>query len=241
MTGVRVDALTLSGPPRNVRAIVALDVGSPDVISVAVSFEKQPSIFLASLRPVTPGKCEIRLQLPDVTPPGSYNGEATLGGKPRPIVVQVESKSRVSIEPEQTLLTVSPASSASFAITVANGGNVPIEIPKAATFDLDDADSQERALGRSLRAPLARGELRAEKFFEELRVSHGGEGRVSVRSGAGPLRAGEERELKCVLDVPDSVAAGRTYTGSWDLGPVSHEIVASIVSSSRPNPVKATP
>ncbi len=240
MNAVRIGAeLTLSGPPRSVRAILSYSVERSTVVPVALTIGSRLSIHRAVHRALGSGASEVRLRLPDQIAPGVYNGEATLNGKPQAVIVEIEPQLRLRVQPPQTTLTLAPASSASFALTVMNGGNVPIDIPKQFEFDLDDADGQERALGRSLRATLQPGEPRVERFFEELRESHGGEARVTVRSGAGPLAPGETRDIACVLDVPRYARAGRSYSGSIEIGPESHVLVADIMSSARPNKERA--
>jgi hypothetical protein len=116
-----------------------------------------------------------------------------------------------------------------------NSGNVPFDVPKSDVFDLDDAVGQERALGKTLRAPLAKGERRVDLLFDELAVNHGGEAHVAVRSGAGRLAPGESRQLTCLLDVPATAKEGRSYTGPWRLGNTAHVIVADIMTSTRPS------
>lgn len=240
MNAVRLgDELTISGPPRSMRAIVPLSVERATVVPIALHIGVQRSIVRAVLRPLAMGTSELRLRLPDQSAPGVYPGEATMEGKARALIVEIEPQLRIRVQPEQTTVTVQPASSQPFSLTISNGGNVPIDIPRIAAFDLDDVDGQERALGRSLRAPLAPGEARVDRFFEELRESHGGEARVTVRSGAGPLAPGELRDIACVLEVPDMVRAGRSYSGSFEIGPVSHVLVADIMSSSRPTKERA--
>ena len=239
MIAVRLgDELTISGPPRNVRALVPITVERSTVLPIAINMAGQLSVVRAVLRPFAVGASEIRLRLPDQTAPGVYHAEATIEGKARAIMLEVETQPRVRVQPSQTALSVQPASSEPFAVTILNGGNVPIDIPKQATFDLDDADGQERALGRSLRATLEPGEARVERFFNELRESHGGEARVVVRSGAGALAPGETREIACVLEVPESARLGRSYSGSFEIGPASHVIVADVMSSARPPKVR---
>ncbi len=233
------DELTFSGPPRNVRALVPFTVERSTVVPIALHIGVRLSIVRAVLRPLASGSSEIRLRLPDQSAPGLYHGEVTIDGKARSVIVEIEPQFRVRIEPAQTTLTIQPASREPFALTIINGSNVPIDIPKLAAFDLDDADGQERALGRSLRAALGPGEQRVERFFEELRESHGGEARVTMRSGAGPLAPGEAREIACVLEVSEAVRPGRSYSGSFEIGPVSHVIVADIMSSSRPTKERA--
>ncbi len=240
MNAVRLgDELTLSGPPRNVRAIVPLHIERPLVVPIAIGVGERLSIVRAVLRPLAEGVSEIRVRLPDHVAPGVYRGDATFDGKTRAVIVEIAPAPRIRVQPSQTVLVTQPASSEPFVLLVVNGGNVPIDIPKLSGFDLDDADGQERALGRSLRAPLKPDEPRVERFFEELRESHGGEARVTVRSGAGPLAPGEVREIGCVLDVPKDARAGRSYSGSFEIGPVSHVVIADIMSSSRPNKERA--
>ena len=118
-----------------------------------------------------------------------------------------------------------------FHVTAVNDGNVPFDVPAADVFDLDDTVRQERALGRTLRAPLAQGEQRVDRFFAELRDAHGGEAHVVVRRGAGRLAPGESRELTCILDVPAMAKEGHSYVGPWLLGNTAHVIVAEITTN----------
>lgn len=241
MNAVRLgNELTLAGPPRNVSAIVAIDVARTSIVPIALKIGDQPSIYRAVLRSIVSGSSEIRLRLPDDMPAGSYNGEATIQGKPHPVIVEVEPALRVRVQPRQTAITAEAASSVDFTLVLMNNGNVIFDIPKAATIDLDDAEGQDRALGRSLRAALGSNERRVDRFFEELRLNHGGEASVAIKRGAGRLPPGEVREIECVLDLPDTVRAGRTYVGAWQLGPSAHVIVADIMTSSRPIRPRAT-
>lgn len=240
MSAVRLgDELTLSGPPRNLRGLIPFTVERATVVPIALNVGVRSSILRAVMRPLVAGTSELRLRLPDQTAPGMYHGEATIDGKARVLIVEIEPQLRIRVQPSETTLSVQAASSEPFSLTIINGGNISIEVPKLAEFDLDDTEVQERALGRSLRAPLREGQPRVERFFEELREGHGGEARVTVRRGAGSLQPGEAREINCALDIPEQVRAERTYSGSFAIGPVSHVIVANIMSSSRQPKVRA--
>ena len=228
------DEITLAGPPRNLTAIIPLDMARSTVVPISVTHAGQATIYRAVLRPVGIANAELRLRLPDDFASGTYSGEATLHGKPRAIFVEVQAVTRIRIDPRQTVVTAEPSSSVQFTVTVTNGGNEPFHIPKSDTLDLDDVAGQDRALGRTLRAPLETDERRVDRLFEELRQTHGGEGRITVRSGAGPLPPGESRVVSCVLDVPESAQPGRSYVGAWELGRVSHLIVADIMVGERP-------
>lgn len=233
--------ITLSGPPRNMTVVVPLDASGDRVVPISVSVAGQPTIYRASVRSFGAGRSELRLRLPADTPPGTYNGEGTVGGKQFGIVVEVEPVLRIRVQPKQTLVSVAASSSVEFAFTVLNGGNVLFDVPRTDAFDLDDDVGQDRALGRTLRASLSQGERRVDRFFDELRESHGGEARVVVKDGAGRLAPGEARELTCVLDVPATVLEGRSYVGAWQLWNGAHIIVAEILTSGRPRNGRAKP
>lgn len=230
----RAEELTLSGPPRRTTAVVRLDARATARLPVTLKLAGQPAVFSAWVKPFGEGTSEIRLQLPRETPPGSYTGEAAIGGKPCPIMIEVEPVRRLRLHPKQTLLSVEAGSQAEFRVTLVNRGNVPVDIPKAGVFDLDDDERQDRALGRTLRATLHEGERRVDRFFEEIRESHGGEARVAVRTGPGRLDPGESCELTCLLDVPVTVQAGRSYLGAWPIANASHVIVVEVTKGSPP-------
>ena len=222
--------IALSGPPRNVTGVVPFDVSKSTVVPISISVGGESTVYRAVVRPAARGTGEIRLRLPVDTPPGVYGGESTIDGEPRRVTIAIESVMRIRVQPRQTTLTATATSTVEFGLTVMNSGNVPFDVPKADVFDLDDAIGQDRALGKTLRAPLAKGERRVDLLFDELAVNHGGEARVSVRSGAGRLAAGESRELTCLLDVPATAKEGRSYAGAWRLGNTAHVIVADIMT-----------
>ena len=235
------DAITLSGPPHNTAAVVPHDLSRDKVVPVSISVAGQSTIYRAVVRSFGSDGGEMRLRLPRDTPPGTYKGESTIGGKQLGIVVEVEPVMRIRVLPKQTVLEAAASSSVEFGLTVRNAGNVPFDVPKGDVLDFDDAVEQERALGRSLRAPLKQGESRVDRFFDELRASHGGEARVTVKSGAGRLAPGESRELACVLDVPGAVQPGRTYAGTWQFGNTGHVILAEIIATGRPKNGRTQP
>ena len=229
------EEITLTGPPRNMAAVVSLDVSRSTVVPVSITVGDQSTVYRAVARSLGDQRSELRLKLPSDTPPGAYAGEATIDGKPRRLRVEVDAVMRIRVEPKQTKLAATATSSVEFEVTVMNGGNVPFDVPATDVFDLDDPVAQDRALGKTLRAPLSQGEHRIDRFFDELREGHGGEARVAVRSGSGRLEPGESRELTCLLDVPATARVGRSYTGPWRFGNTAHVIVADILTNQRPD------
>jgi hypothetical protein len=226
----RSEQILLVGPPYKLTAVTHLDAGAEKVFPVRLQLAGEWSLHRAYIRALGDAS-EVRLKLPHDTPPGTYRGEATLGGVPHAIAVQVTPALKIRVNPSQTLVAVEPGGSAEFAILVSNSGNVAVDLPKSSALDLDDEEGQDRALGRTLRAELDKGESRVERFFEELRVSHGGEARVIVTDGAGDLAPGESRSVRCQLEVPVTAQPGRSYLGGWEIGSASHLLLVEITKS----------
>ena len=232
MTAVRQgETIELSGPPRNATANVRIDDASGRVVRVAVKLADGPSVLRAYVRPYGGGLAEMRLRLPPDTPPGTYRGEAILGDRRQAIVVTITPEPGVRVDPPQTVVQAAPGARTPFEIRVTNGGNVALDVPKESPVELDDDRDQVFAFGRTLRAELGEGEHRVDRFFEELRESHGGQGLVTVTDGAGPLEPGAARTLRCTLDVPEIARPGRTYTGSWEPARGGHLIVLEVVET----------
>ena len=228
------DDIVLLGPPRNVSGLVPIAVSRSSLIPVSISVGEESAVYRGTLRAAGVRGGELRLRLPPGTPPGVYTGEATVRGETKRLRVEIEPVLRLNLQPNQTTLSVRAATSVEFSVTVSNDGNVPFEIPKTGVLDLDDGVAQERALGRTLRAELVQGEHRIDRYFDELKEGHGGEAHVAVRSGAGTLRPGEAREITCLLDVPSTAKAGRSYAGPWRIGNTAHVIVADIEAGTGP-------
>jgi hypothetical protein len=225
----RGESVLLSGPPYNMKARVHLSVGKERVIALRMHSRGATSEHRAYVRKAGGDASEIRLKLPHATPAGTYKGEATFGGETHAVVIDVMPVLRVRVVPRQTVVDVEPGGRAEFEVQFTNNGNVVVDLPKARQFDLDNEEGQDRALGRSLRAGLGEGESRVERFFEELRESHGGEARVILLEGAGALEPGDTRRVRCQVDVPMTVRPGRSYAGGWQIGNASHLIIVQVM------------
>jgi hypothetical protein len=229
------DALTLSGPPRNVSARIRIDA-SERVVRVAVKLVDGPSVLRAYVRPYGGGDGELRLKLPPATAPGTYRGEAVIGDRKRVLVANVTAEPSVLVAPAQTTVQAASGGRVEFSIHLTNAGNVAFEVPKESPLELDDDVDQGLAFGRALRAELGEGEHRVDRLFDELVESHGGQGRVTVIEGAGPLEPGQSRGLRCGLDVPERARPGRTYTGGWEPAWAGHLLVLEVVNGSGDEP-----
>ena len=230
------EVITLSGPPRNATARVQLDDAWERVVPVAVKLAGGPAVLRAYVRPYGSGTGEMRLRLPADTPPGTYRGEAVMGKLTRAIVVAITAEHNVRVDPAQTSVRGAPGETVKFEIHVTNGGNVSLDVPKETPVELDDDRDQVHAFGRALRSKLDEGEHRVDRFFEELRESHGGQGRVTVLKGAGVLEPGGTRALRCGLEIPDIAQPGRTYTGGWEPAGGGHLLIVEVATEKTDNP-----
>jgi hypothetical protein len=229
--------ITLSGPPTNASGLAPFPSSGSSMLPISLKLGDQLTVFNAAIRPFGQATSQIRLRLPPETPPGSYSGAGTIDGKPVGFAVVVEPVVRVRIHPKRTSLSVAAGSRTEFVITVMNAGNVPLDVPKSNPLDLDDAEGQDRSLGRALRATLKQGESRVERFFEEMRLKHGGEAQVTILQGAGGLAAGASADLTCLLEIPAAVQAGASYLGAWQLGNAAHVLALDVTKGSAPAPL----
>lgn len=221
------------GPPRRASARVPSDAAFGRTVPVVIRMGNELRRLRADVRlpGVGTGAGEVRLHLPPETPPGRYTGHASVDGEDREVVVVVEPLLRLRVRPEQTILEAAPGSRPEFSIEVTNAGNVAWQVPKAAAFDMDASEGQDRALGRALRARLDPGERRVDRFFEELRESHGGEAQVEVVRGAGALEPGATRAVHCRILLPDMMRPGESYEGTWDLDAAMHTIIVAVAGT----------
>jgi hypothetical protein len=222
-----VQAIRLRGPPGGVAAILPLPPSAGAIVQVNLSL---PSVnwpsaeARATINRLGVGEvARLRLQLPRGTPPGTYSGTATVAGQARPIVVEVESQVRLQMHPKRARLAVQPGGDTGFEVTVANVGNVTVELPRVAAFGVYEVGGLDRAIGQAFRAELGPEERRADRLVDELRAGHGGLVRVAVERGSGPLAPGEVRELGVRLELPKGdLVPGRSYSGVWSIANVNY-------------------
>ncbi len=213
--------IVFAGAPRSLRALLPVPAERATVVPVAITIGKETSIHRAVWRAVSSAASEMHLRLPAETHPGWYAGEVSIGDAPVAASVRIDSVTRLSLSPPESVVQAMPGAQHKFTVRVTNRGNTDIELPSTAAVDLDDDRAQDLALGRSLRAELVVGERRIDRFFEELRDGHGGQALVTVISGGGVLPPGASRDLECTLTLPDTVQPGRSYAGAWELGAAS--------------------
>ncbi len=218
-------AVVLRGPPNRLAASrpLARDLGAVDgstvpapPVSVVVHGAVSERVRVRAAR--EPGApLDLRLRLAPSTPPGRYEGTATVGARALPVIVEVEAAPRLRAAPSRVQTRAEAAGSETVELHLANGGNQPIEIPARSSFCLFDGSGIDHAVWAALTAEPPEGRGRMDVLLDDLAASHGGLVDVRVRDGAGSIAPGERRTCRLELRFSDRLRPGRRYAGAWEV------------------------
>jgi hypothetical protein len=216
-------AIVLRGGPRGLAAslpsIGARSGASPlstSEVSVVVDGAVPERVRIRTRRePDAPS--ELRVRLAASTPPGRYEGVATVGDRAVPIVFNVEPTPRLRALPSRVETVAGPSASETVEIHLANSGNQAVDIPERSSFCLFDSAGIDHAVWAALTADPPKGKGRTDILLDDLAASHGGLVDVRVRDGAGSLAPGEERTCRLELRWSDRLRPGRSYGGAWEV------------------------
>jgi hypothetical protein len=217
-------ALVFRGPPRRLAALpLPATVSSLDTAQLPAA---AVSILVEGAVPerarVRPGRepgdpPELRVRLSASTPPGRYEGAATVGDRTVPLRIEVEPSERLRATPSRFQILAKPSGSETVEIQVVNSGNVPAEIPAQSSFYLFDGRGLDHAVWAALAADPPKGKGRMDVLLDDLAASHGGVVGVRVRDGAGSIAPGERRTCRVEFGWSDRLRPGRRYVGAWDV------------------------
>lgn len=241
----RESAVVLRGPPGRLSAVAPLPaaVASRDAAHGAAA---EISILVAGAEPeqvrIRGGRGqgnaqELRVRLAPSTPPGTYEGVATVGERTVPVRIEVEPAVRLRAVPSRVELRAEPRGTAAVEIRLTNGGNIPVDVPARASFCLFDGGGIDHAVWAALTTEPPKGKGRMDVLLDDLAASHGGLVDVRVRGGAGSLAPGESRTCLVDLGWSDRLRPGRRYLGAWDVAglriPVRVETASKAPARSR--------
>src|SRR4051794_14732941 len=116
MTKTAEPPLRLSGPPRRLSALMALDFGADletvrweaRFVSDEVAAAAAGPITIESVKHLRPGLRKVSARLPPTTPPGRYVVAIDVEGVTREAVLDVQPRARSRVFPKRVRLTVSP-------------------------------------------------------------------------------------------------------------------------------------
>jgi len=216
----------LRGRPGALAGHLVLPDSAPAMVTVnlALGDRTRTPVRAHVVRIGAKGLSGLRLDLPRWTPPGSYEGTVTVGDQERRVVVDVEPRPKVRMSPRRLSVRGRPKDAVAVEVVVSNVGNVACEVRGAAAFALFDPSSLERATQRAFQSS-GRGEERfIDRIAAELSEGYAGTVRLKIDHGAGTLEPGDSRELHATLRLPEHLLAGRTYEGTWRIGPLGYNV-----------------
>jgi hypothetical protein len=173
----------------------------------------------------------LRFDLPESTPPGTYEGRIQVGRKRHPVTIEVSPVTDLDVSPSQLLLSAAPGGQEAVDLTVVNNGNVPVAIEPVSAFNLLEPNAFEEAVHRALRESGG-GEERINRFADELADRHGGLVRVAVKN-SGPVEPGKAQEIRAVFRFGQDLRPGATYTSTWAVGNLNIWVEVRVESKPR--------
>lgn len=166
--------------------------------------------------PAGPDHTLVRLVLPGTTPPGRYPVSVHAPEQTWPAWAEVAEYPHLSMNPGRLRVVGEAGSSVPAEIDVLNDGNVPCLLRKSYAFGLFEAGGLERAIGAGL-GSREDARARLDTIIDTAAEAHGGLVRLAVADAPFDLAPGQVRRLAVSLRLPERLAAGRTYTGTWGL------------------------
>lgn len=176
----------------------------------------------------------LRFELPEVTPPGTYKGTVNIVSRNYQVIVEITPHISLLLLPTHLSLDVRPGDKVTARLTVANIGNVSVEIPRVHAFGLFDVEGLEKGIRTAFTSTSVKGQTRLNQLVEGLAQGHGGLVRLLMREGAGGLEPGESRTLLLELSIPKRLNPGRVYGGTWPLANLNYSINIRALANSKP-------
>jgi hypothetical protein len=228
------EPVRVNGLPHRLTAVAPLATGEAEWVRVRVNLANfaTDSPLLALLVPVGATAAQLKLTLPQTTPPGTYAGTVEVGGRERPLQIDVEPHVSLAFYPDAVKLRAEAGSPARAEMTVANRGNVPIEIRPTYALGFVDVHALDHGLDEAARPSLRDGQARLNAFFEALARGSGGAARLEVTTGGGSLAPGEARTLNARFRLPKELRAGHTYASNWDVEQARFSIRVEVAETS---------
>jgi hypothetical protein len=180
-------------------------------------------------------------------PPGEYRGELHVDGDdaPREVLLRVLEHRDVVVAPARFELYGMPGASLAVPAVVANLGNVPLVLPKAALVALGEDDAVTQLFHVAMARKGAEGHTAALDAYAQLvAAAEVDAAKVAIGAGAGePIAPGDSRETSFTFELPARLARHRRYHGSFSIGRAQCTVdveVAAETPAVRPTAAKPT-
>lgn len=208
----------LVGPPGDVRGVVDVPPQARRSIVVAPGSRSGKDGTWPGARVLTApagvAATEVRLLLPEDTPPGSVDAEVLWDGGAIAATVEVLGDDRVDVRPHDLRVVGAPGDEVPVQVHVAARGNVPVDVPKVGVLAFERAETLQRAIVAALTAHKG-GLDRWAAAADAVADDQSGAARVVVGDGAGPLGPAEQRWVSAVVHVPAGLEPGSSHVATW--------------------------
>jgi hypothetical protein len=176
------------------------------------------------------GEGRLCLRLADATPPGHYAAELRIAGNAYPVALDIQPALRLSISPRSADFQGKPGTSAAAELSLSNNGNVPIMVPETAIVMLNDDQEIEAALADIFGQDSDDAQALVGRLLRGLRARYAGPLELRIAEGAGLVEPGQQRTLNVTTKIPKNLKPGRSYDGTWEIGPLRHRVNVSVQS-----------
>lgn len=219
------EPVVFQGPPDAMEAYLPLDPARRREVRASVD-DGDGLVPVRVLTAPAGRQTLVRLLLPATTPAGDREALLRAGDEEFPAVLRAGEQAELDCTPATLDLTARDGR-ATATIHVVNTGNTVVELPEVTAFGLMTEGALEQAIGTGLMSD-GDGVARLGRLTESLADGHGGLARVSIDSGAGPLRPGAATTVQAAIRLGDRPVPGRTYRGTWPLASLRIAVVLRI-------------
>jgi hypothetical protein len=168
----------------------------------------------AYLPPGASAQVSVMLQLPPQTPPGRYAAEAVIGSELKPVLIDVLESWDIAIAPGHISLKLHEGERTSRLLQLANRGNMPWRVHRAAFASLQEVDGVHRSFSLALKNTKGRSyEELLNDFVERMRETTIESPRLKFLDGPDILQPGEMSEFEIEISCPQNLKKHRRYVG----------------------------
>lgn len=173
------------------------------------------------------GGASLRLRLDRTAPPGRYQAQLMLDGKANAVQIDIAAAPRIEIFPKRISFSGAPGESVRADLTVANTGNVAIDLPARFAVGLFDDDGLETAFVETYRRQTDDPTELMGTWLRSLRDGYAGLLKLRAK-GSGTLSPEDERDATLSTRLPAGVKPGHSYHGIWKIGATHFRICVDV-------------
>ncbi|HML14662.1 MAG TPA: hypothetical protein VK456_15250 [Xanthobacteraceae bacterium] len=202
------------------------------LLPASLSSDGQSTSVRAQIARWREGAGEVRLSLPERTPPGEYAAQLEMNGEAQPVALRVEPSPRLRAIPAEAVLEARPGAAAEQTVTLSNEGNVAVRLPAASAVCLHDDNAWGDAFASTCRLESDDPQKLFNHFILALRKGYGGMLKLRIDQ-AGDIPPQMERTLTIRARLSEDLLPGHSYGGEVPLGPLLYSIAVKVLEGKR--------